>query len=357
MKESFVLRLNFFAFPFTRPHYTVTSTNLQLKESHQYTAAAAAAAVPGRRRWHALSFVPLCPFQHARVKRWCQWLCFRPRQTFHLVALPRLSQIPEESILDHLDLWPLATLSRGRRCRGRRECWKTHAAFKCKSGVKGSGRDLLRLKSLRFGVAMAGRRPSSPETRCHALSLAGETAVLGTTPSETKIGKRVLFISTCKKLNPRLGARLKAASVYFTLLVELWNTSCIFHHFKFQYCFNEKKQTKSSCSRDLCSWKQINQLMSSNVAISRKSVSSQTWNYSLLSVPTIKSIELTTSESHRWNGQLFQHNCPRRNVYSNYLTTAEMLGNKVVVTTTTAIVKQAAITILYNYNKKKSTRH
>lgn len=103
----------------------------------------------------------------------------------------------------------------------------------------------MRLKSLRFGVAMAGRRPSSPETRCHALSLAGETAVLGTTPSETKIGKRVLFISTCKKLNPRLGARLKAASVYFTLLVELWNTSCIFHHFKFQYCFNEKKNKQS----------------------------------------------------------------------------------------------------------------
>lgn len=27
-----------------------------------------------------------------------------------------------------------------------------------------------------------------------------------------------------------------------SLLVELWNTSCIFHHFKFQYCFNEKKK-------------------------------------------------------------------------------------------------------------------
>lgn len=47
------------------------------------------------------------------------------------------------------------------------------------------------------------------------LSLAGETVMLGTTPSETKIGKRVLFITTCKKLNPRLRARLKAASVYF----------------------------------------------------------------------------------------------------------------------------------------------
>lgn len=27
-----------------------------------------------------------------------------------------------------------------------------------------------------------------------------------------------------------------------SLLVELWNTSCIFHHFKFQYRFNEGKK-------------------------------------------------------------------------------------------------------------------
>lgn len=49
----------FLPLPFTRVHYTVTSTDLQLKESHQYT------AMLGRRRWHALSFTPLCPLQHA----------------------------------------------------------------------------------------------------------------------------------------------------------------------------------------------------------------------------------------------------------------------------------------------------
>lgn len=184
------------------------------------------------------------------------------------------------------------------------------------------------------------------------LSLAGEPVVLGTTPSETKIGKRVLFISTCKKLNPRLRARLKAASVYFIARRTL-EYLLYFPSLQISILLQWKKTNKVKLFSGSVLLKANQQLMSSNVAISRKSVSPQTWNYSLLSVPTIKSIELTTSESHRWNGQLFQHNCLRRNVwfYSNYLTTAEMLSNKVVVTTTTAIVKQAAIILIKKVNK------
>lgn len=350
MKESFVLRLNFFAFPFTRPHYTVTSTNLQLKESHQYTAAAA--AVPGRRRWHALSFVPLCPFQHARVKRWCQLLCFRPRQTFHLVALPLLSQIPEESILDHLDLWPIATLSREKERQGKERMLKNTPHLNANQGWKEAGG--ISWDRSPWGLEWRWQGAVLPlQKQGVTLSLAGEPVVLGTTPSETKKnGKRVLFISTCKKLNPRLRARLKAASVYFIARRTL-EYFLYFPSLQISILLQWKKKNKVKLISGSVLLKANQQLMSSNVAISRKSVSSQTWNYSLLSVPTIKSIELTTSESHRWNGQLFQHNCPRRNVwfYSNYLTTAEMLSNKVVVTTTTAIVKQAAIILIKKVNR------
>lgn len=142
-----------------------------------------------------------------------------------------------------------------------------------------------------------------------------------------------------------------------SLLVELWNTSCIFHHFKFQYRSMKKKKKVKLFSGSVL-LKANQQLMSLNVAKSRKSVSSWTWNYSLLSVPTIKNIELTTSESHRWSGRLFQHNCPRRNVwfFSNYnLTTAEMLSNN-VFTTTTAIVQQAAIILVHIKKVNKTLR-
>lgn len=77
---------------------------------------------------------------------------------------------------------------------GERENAEKHAAFKCKSGVKGSGRDLLRQKSLRFGVAMAGRRPSSPETRCHALSRRGAGGVGHDTERDENREKSPIYI-------------------------------------------------------------------------------------------------------------------------------------------------------------------
>lgn len=91
-----------------------------------------------------------------------------------------------------------------------------HAAFKCKSGVKRKREGSLETEVLEVWSG-DGRAPSFLSRNKVSRSLSpGETVVLGTTPSETKIGKRILFISTCKKLNPRLRVRLKAASVYFT---------------------------------------------------------------------------------------------------------------------------------------------
>lgn len=73
------------------------------------------------------------------------------------------------------------------------------------------------------------------------LSLAGETVVLGTTPSETKIGKESYLYPPVRSLTQDCVHALRL-HLSISLLVELWNTSCIFHHFKFQYCFNEKNK-------------------------------------------------------------------------------------------------------------------
>lgn len=135
---------------------------------------------------------------------------------------------------------------------GEGENAEKHAAFKCKSGVKGSGRDLLRQKSLRFGVAMAGRRPSSPETRCHALSRRGDRRRCWARRRARRIsGKESYLYPPVRSLTQDCVHALRL-QLSISLLVELWNTSCIFHHFKFQYRFNEKNK-KSSCSQDLCS--------------------------------------------------------------------------------------------------------
>lgn len=145
----------FLPLPFTRVHYTVTSTNLQLKESHQY------AAMLGRRRWRALLFAPLCPLQHASqaivsitlfflfvfFKAKAKWICllFSPPIVFDSLGRRQLAS--------HQPGCPVTERGDAGKIRDSEK----YTAFKCKSGGKGSG-DLFRLEVLQVSSG-GGRAP------------------------------------------------------------------------------------------------------------------------------------------------------------------------------------------------------